>query len=526
MGGYASMKRFSKRLLSLLLVTMMLVSVALPMTAEAAATSSTYPIVYVQGRRTPIYDKNGKQIYPLKTSIAEKLMEDKSSISSAFSKSLLTNNWDPLCDAIYDSIAPLYADLVLNENGEIQNGSYHKQPATPTQKTSDYKVSDYVFYYDSRTDPIATAKNLQVYIKSVLKATGKKKVNLVGRCLGSSIVASYLTMYGNTYVDTVLFYAAACNGILPIGATFSGHIQLDADNIQKYTDTSLDDDDDFDEFIKALVALTNQAKLLGIGTDKINSIYLSIADQILPKLLLATYATMPCYWSMVSDEYYESAKSFIFKNETKKYAGLIKKIDNYHYNVQLPLNDTLTKLKKNGLKIVNISKYNVRLAPVFENCNVQADGTVELSTMSFGATSANIGKTLSKSYLSEAAASGMSDYVSKDSMIDASTCLFPDSTWFIKNIEHTVFPSCINSLIYEAFSSQGQFTIKSNKNYPQFLEYKDKKLVAVTQLNSDDLDQDDTGGSVLTSMLKVFLAAFSSIFGTLIKIVSGILSSQ
>ena len=111
------MKRISKRLLSVLLVTIMLLSVALPMTAEAAATSSTYPIVYVQGRRTPIYNKDGKKIYPLSTNISEKLMEDKSTIASAFSKSLLTNNWDPLCDAIYNSIAPLYAELVLDENG-------------------------------------------------------------------------------------------------------------------------------------------------------------------------------------------------------------------------------------------------------------------------------------------------------------------------------------------------------------------------------------------------------------------------
>ena len=58
------MKRISKRLLSLLLVMITLVSIALPMTAEAAATTSTYPIVYVRGRRTPIYNKNGKQIYP------------------------------------------------------------------------------------------------------------------------------------------------------------------------------------------------------------------------------------------------------------------------------------------------------------------------------------------------------------------------------------------------------------------------------------------------------------------------------
>lgn len=501
-----------------------LVSIALPMTAEAAATTSTYPIVYVRGRRTPIYNKNGKQIYPLKTTIQDKLMQDKNTLMSAFSKSLLTNNWDPFCDALYKSIAPLYAELVLDNNGEISNGSYHKKSATPKTKTSGYVVSDYVFEYDSRVDPIASAKELQTYIKAVLKATGKKKVSLVGRCLGTSIMAAYFTLYGASYVDTAVFYAAACNGILPIGATFSGHIQLDADSIDKYANSSSGAGDDFDEFFKALVTLTNQAKLLGVGTDKINSVYLSIADQILPKLLLATYGTMPCYWSMVSDEYFEAAKSFIFKGDTKKYAGLIKKINNYHYNVQVPLNNTLKKLKKNGLKIINISKYNVRLAPVFENCNIQADGTVELSTMSFGATSANIGKTLSKTYLKNVAASGMSSYVSKDNMIDASTCLFPDNTWFIKNLSHTNFPSCVNTLIYEALSSKGQFTIKSNKNFPQFLEYKDKKLVAVTQANPEDVDKEET--SIVSSFLKVLITAFTSTFGNLIKIVSGILSSQ
>ena len=109
-------------MLSLLLVMITLVSIALPMTAEAAATTSTYPIVYVRGRRTPIYNKNGKQIYPLKTTIQDKLMQDKNTLMSAFSKSLLTNNWDPFCDALYKSIAPLYAELVLNNNGEISNG--------------------------------------------------------------------------------------------------------------------------------------------------------------------------------------------------------------------------------------------------------------------------------------------------------------------------------------------------------------------------------------------------------------------
>ena len=520
------MKKFSKRLLCLLLVMIMLASASLPMTAGAAATASNYPVVYVYGRGTQIYNKDGKQLYPMETTIQQKLIQDKSQIMSAFSKSLVTDNWDPFCDAIYNSIAPLYEEMVLDENGEISNGSYHRKPGTPKKKTGDYHVYDYAFSYDSRTDPLETAKDLNAFIKKVLAATGKSKVNLIGRCLGSCIVSSYLTLYGAGDINTVVYYAAACNGILPIGATFSGHINIDADSVEKYTSKSLDDESDFNEFIKGLVTLTSQVRLLGVGTDVINSVYLSIADQILPRLLLATYATMPCYWSMVSDEYFESAKSFIFKGETKKYAGLIKKIDNYHYNVQVPLNDTLTRLKKNGLKVINISKYNVRLAPVFENCTVQADGTVELSTMSFGATSSLFGKTLSASYLQEVADAGFSDYVSKDCIIDSSTCLFPDNTWFIKNLDHGNFPTCVDDFMYEVFSTKGQYTIRSNKSYPQYLEYKsDNTLTPVTQVNQNDLDKDG-GSSGVSSLLSIFLKTFMNVFGVLIKIVFGILSSQ
>ena len=59
------MKKFSKRLLCLLLVMIMLASASLPMTAGAAATASNYPVVYVYGRGTQIYNKDGKQLYPM-----------------------------------------------------------------------------------------------------------------------------------------------------------------------------------------------------------------------------------------------------------------------------------------------------------------------------------------------------------------------------------------------------------------------------------------------------------------------------
>lgn len=517
------MKKIFKNLLSLVLATVMIVTVMLPMTASAADITQI-PIVYVRGRRSTIVNSSGKKIYPLKTTIQDALIKDAGKLSLAFADAMATNNWERYGNALYNSIEPIYRDLVLDNNGNIKNGSKVVESDPPQVKKKDFTTGDYVFQYDSRIDPLASAVKLNAYINAVKKATGAKKVNLVGRCLGSSVVASYLTKYGGASVESVIMYASACNGILPIGAAFSGKINIDSNALSRYTDQSLNDEESFNGFIKAMVELSRQARLLGYSAESINSIYLKVADQILPKLLLATYATMPCYWSMVSDEYYSAAKKFIFKNDTKKYAGLIQKIDNYHNNVQKKLPSTLKNLKKQGVKVSVIAKYNVRLAPVFENCNIQADGTVELKTMSFGATSSVFGKVLPKSYIDKANAAGRGKYISKDGIIDASTCLFPDSTWFIKNNEHTDFPLVVNKLICAIFNSKGQYTVTSNKNFPQYLEYvkSSNKLVPVTAADPKDIYDDSEVGSS-ANVLVALIRTVATIVGVFAKILGGII---
>ncbi|MGN1195537.1 MAG: hypothetical protein ACI4SB_08640, partial [Acutalibacteraceae bacterium] len=71
----------------------------------------------------------------------------------------------------------------------------------------------------------------------------------------------------------------------------------------------------------------------------------------------------------------------------------------------------------------------------------------------------------------------------------------------------------------------GQYTIRSNANYPQYLEYKNNTLVPVTQIDQSDLDNEG-GTFTISSILTIFLSTFMSVFGTLIKILFGILGSQ
>ncbi len=73
------------------------------------------------------------------------------------------------------------------------------------------------------------------------------------------------------------------------------------------------------------------------------------------------------------------------------------------------------------------------------------------------------------------------EYVSPENNIDASTCLFPEQTWFIKNLSHSEGSSAFDEMIKVLLYSDGQATVKSYSNYPRYLLNNDKaeKLEAV-----------------------------------------------
>lgn len=469
-----------QRVFCVLMCTVMLFSFCqFADTAEAVSTVNT-PTIYITGRRSIIYDKNGKKIYPMTKGISSVINDNMNDVIAAGTKGVLTGNWVPMRDLLYDLISPLFKDQVLNANGEISNGSYVQKNTEPKKTSkSSYGLSDYKFEYDSRIDPWEVARQLRSYVNKVLKATGKKKVSIIGRCMGADILACYLVRYkSDPKVDTSVFYAPACNGILIVGAPFSGRISLDKDELKKAANSgSVNEDGELEGMLKTFY------KVLGpLGVNIANSELKEAIPVIMPKLLLATYATMPAYWAMVADEYYEDAIKFVFGSNARKgkYKKLIEKTDFYQNNVRAKLPSVLKSLQKSGMKINVISKHGVDFDPIYEGVDQRGDGWLELKNSSFGATASKKGKTLSTSYINSLVKSGCSSYLSSDKTIDSTTCLFPDSTWFIKNMAHTNWSSGANDLLCRMINSTKQFTIKSSSSYPQFLKYSSGKLEKLT----------------------------------------------
>ena len=460
-----------KRILAVFLSLLCLLPVFAP-AAEAAGTLD-YPVVYVAGKFTYIYNKKGnKRLYPLDPPLSDTIMSHRSDLMAAYNASSSSGDWTIFGDKIYEIVEPEYRELVLDTNGDIVNGSHVNPVPSPKQKTSGFALEDYMFTYDSRLDPYENAAALNNYIKKVLQVTGKSKVNLVGRCLGTTILSTYLTKYGCSKVESAIFYASAFNGVQMMDDFFSGNIEFNADRISYYIAHGMDTEGDVYNLINNVWSILNALGLAGAGVNTANEVWDRIAPDLLPKLVRAVFGTWPGHWAMISSSAYQKAKNIVFSDCMSKYAGLIKKIDKYQKEVMSKWPDTLNSLvREQGLRVAIFSKYNTPLAPLSNESGQQADGTVELETMSLGAKAAPIGETFSDAYIQYLKNTGKDKYLSADLMVDASACQYPDYTWFIRDVAHDAYPPEINKLFMDIFHSTSQYTVFTDSKYPQFVSY-------------------------------------------------------
>ena len=69
---------------------------------------------------------------------------------------------------------------------------------------------------------------------------------------------------------------------------------------------------EIDDLLSSVINVTYTLNMLGMGTDVATQIFEQLSLEVFPELLRSTYAQMPSYWAMVSEEYYEEAKNFVF----------------------------------------------------------------------------------------------------------------------------------------------------------------------------------------------------------------------
>ena len=527
-----------KKLVSILLTLLMVFSAVSPVMAGAAyevddVSNPTIdsPLVYIRGAGKSLYknniDREDELIYPVSVDF-DVIYEELDVIAGELIFGLISDDYEDYIDKVYDVFAPIFEEVVFGPDGNKKDNSGNGQQDPIPNKNSNFKVWDNDFGYDFRVDLVEVAGELDAYIKEVKRVTGQEKVSVLGRCLATNLLAAYLTVYKDEAVkdiDNVILYVPATDGVDLISKLFSGKLKVQADNLDEFVDYFLNNKDLIEDqaivdLITVFVELLEYAQVLGLSMDAFQLLVDRLQGELIPRLGLASFVSFPSYWSMVNPEDYEDAKKLIFEGKEEEYAGLIEKIDRYHYEVQVPFKDLMKELKDDGMNINIIAKYNVPNIPISDASRQLGDFLASTKQLSYGATCADHGKVLTQSYIDSLADTR---YLSPDLKVDASTCLFPDNTWFMKNSLHDYFPDDGNRIIAELVNRKGEsLTVWNSESFPQYVEYIEVEgqdegiFVPVEGMDPEKPEKGSDEESV-----SLFIRFFTALFNFLTKLFNG-----
>lgn len=553
-----------KKVISLLLTLTMILTLAMPASAGFIGTDVTVhesrsqvPVIRILGDAEPLYDEEGNKLFHWRSMLSEDgaddddsaIMESVANVIAPFViDGLLTDNWDPYYENLEKELSELTGDLKLDGNGEPVKGTgisearkqemedYLKVDAkTGKDKNGKkvqnakgyYGINDYRFWYDWRLDPTETADKLDAYIQKVKDITGCPKVSIMASCIGTIITTTYVAEYGVKDIHGIGYTGSVANGAEALSEAVSGKFDINSASINRVLkDLEYIELFNLDDFVNATIDLVLVSGLVDMAEQKIrDTLYDKLVAGVTSALAMSLFFTYPSYWANVTEDDYEDALFYVFGEEgsakREEYAGLITKIENYNTEIRMKFKEHIKSIKAGGAKFAAISKYGFQILPICESYAVVGDQFVSVERSSFGATTSDIFSTLSDEYIQGQEALGLGKYISPDKQIDASTCIYPESTWFVKNSSHSNYSTYERKLLYDVITATEDITVET-EGYPQFVvyDYDTDTMSLMTEENchtenwiADAEDEADTSRAnflirFLTSLFKWFKALF------------------
>ncbi len=542
-----------KRFISIFLSVVLIFSLMMPAFSwvDANETKSQIPVIRISGDGEPLYDSEGNKIFHYRdvanlvsgngADNSELLKSMAESLLPALAKGLATDNWDDLYAGLETEISKLFANSLLDENGNVPNNSGLAQKRIDemerkrhnSQKGSKgyFAWNDYWFRYDWRLDPMEIADDFNSYIKDIKKSTGCEKVGIMATCLGTNVVMAYVAKYGVEDIQGIAMDGSVVGGAEILSEVVCAKFDVDPAALMRVLrDVEALGLFSLDEFITETIDMLVQTGLLeGVISTTENIFYDKLVKGVTSALALSTFYTWPNYWACVSPEDYESAKYYVFGEEGSekriKYAGLIEKLDNYDREVRKKIPELIQKIKDGGANFGVISKYGFQIIPICANSDAVSDQFASVKRSSFGATTSNVYETLSDEYIAQRVAEGKGRYISPDKLIDASTCICPDTTWFIKGSSHSNWNSYELKILYDVSTADRQLTV-DDFPYSQFMVYNTEAdtLAPMTEENCNtenwDADPDVYRPESFFDKLRVAIKSFVRWLGLSLELIA------
>jgi len=546
-----------KKIISVILVTVMLFAVTAP-AASAANAIEKLPIIYIRGNGEALYDKDGNKLAAEISDISfdesgidkDVIVETAVNILKPFVlEGMLFDKWDNYGRVIYDEISPLFVNAGLDENGNPKNGT---GPAASQIDFCDNRLahsawelnnnSEYPFTYDWRLSPYDHLERLHTFITNIMKATGKSQVCIYARCMGGSLLKAYLDEYGHLgHVKNVLFCDVLSNETTVISKAFSGQVEFDAKLVERYAG-QLDFcgrvgqgvgfvfSDLLNEIVIKTMDFFNQINVTDKALDGVEDLYNRLYKALIPAICHAAgIATQVNYWSFVSEADMDAALELMFGKEGSelriKYAGLIEKIQRYRENISKDLDGFYDEIEENNVHYGFVAKYGFLNAPFTADADLHSDALVSLTHATYGATTAPVGKTLSEDYIAQRVSEGNGKYISADKQVDLSTARSPETTWVFKNAHHNVFTVYMG--LIRGFLNGTNETAETLSDGVNFMvyDYDTNTYAPMTEENCGELEfmTRPTEEPTVATRLVSFMRFFTMILNFFKKLFSGTL---
>ncbi len=510
-----------KKILATILAVIIIVCGVLPcFAADSSCTCGQTPIIYVAALGSgSIYldegTENEKQLF--RPEISD-ILGEFTPLISAVTQLISTKDYDAFGDVLIPCVNNAFGMLAMDDEGNSQERvtteEFHPD-------TADHGIDySYYFGYDFRVDPIENAKLLHQYIQEVKEITGHDTVRCRASSMGGVTFMAYLRLYGSKDIETIIFQNCPLQGTAVAGELYNGLVEINKDALLRYAECALPsmDSDFLGAFLYLLLEMLDGAGVLGDLVGVADKLVINLKDRVFDEALIPIFATMPGIWSFVPDEYYETAKEFMGLNDGN-HSVLLEKLDFYHYDVQQSAEELLNQAKADGTNVYIVAGYNMQRTPLVTAYKNTSDGTVDTKYASLGATCADIGEQLPEDY--KQAAHKEAWYISPDRMIDASTCILPENTWFIKDMLHSTTHDGHDEFYRILHESEEQLTVFDMEEYPQFMQNDtvNQTFIEVLPLRGSDLLNTATLTFQTPSFLsfaKLFVAFFEEFFNWMV----------
>lgn len=490
------MKKTVKRIIAFVLCCAMLISACVvgafadQRITDCEGKCEYYPTIIVPGlgqSNTWVLDENGDYVlddegnkvtsFPAYIQLPELI----SQLAVPLVASLIMQGDYGLPDAASKAIISAFGINMCDETAHLINNVETERYPYPVSEYKDFEAEEvyshvpfnkyehdqpldhfYYFAYNSFGNHIDIVDELYEFIDMVKEQTGHDKVNLVPLSQGGTVMSGLLEYYPDVMdsIHKVIYVVPAIDGSTIIGDVFNDRVTFT--DPEYLLNGFLGESGLMDAETAAMIEVI--ARIL---PDEVLGAVLKSAVKTLVKDVMVKSTGM---WALCpSGDYPTAAEKYLSSPEM---ADIKEQTDKY-YNAQLNAHKNIQTMVDKGVQVFCFVEYDIKMINVGETWNTQnADYIIQVDSTSMGAHTANVGETLPEDYVQQNTncTDPSHNHISPDRVVDASTGLLPETTFYFDGQKHerTALNDVILRLALELITSDDVKDVHTSPDYPQF----------------------------------------------------------